>query len=230
MSATLDTVSRLVTEAFNNLSNEVKFLKDQLTQVQNQLSAMQAAAAAKATRSKSGATTHVGVTANGQAKVKFPNNTILWLKDKVITDPSYLPSKLSQRNYDNFANKHLPEFKDKSPTDQQKLLAEKIWRELQTLSESSSDQQSKNFASNIVDQLKKEWKAEKTAAEDKEKLTAGQTPLLTNGAIVADAPVLQLPQQVSAPQQSSLLMPAAQTLVTPVGIQLPLMPLSTLKL
>jgi hypothetical protein len=223
MAATLESVQSLLLQVLAEgraQREENKALREEVASLKAQLTANQVAQAsstARKTRSSTTTSTHIGTDATtGQASQapKFPSNTVLWVKDKAANDPNFLPQKMTPGNYNSMEAKHADKLKDiTSESDRRKRLAEIIWKELNELAEKSIHAETKEFATKLIEHLRKEWKDEKLAHEAQHPKAA---PQATSGVLVPDLAVMNAPAM-------TLTAPADQfSLVTPLNLSLSL--------
>lgn len=166
MSSVQDLVA-LLNQALTELRlchEENKGLQSQLTSLQAQVTAVQTTLSTPKTRStKASTSSHVGVSTNSSDEVRFPTNTVSWMKYKVAQDPKFLINVLSQTNYDKFVKRYEDnnELKDIAPADRNTKICEKVWKTLGDLSSQEGDSLSKEFANKILNVLRKSWKEER---------------------------------------------------------------------
>jgi hypothetical protein len=94
----------------------------------------------------------------------FPNNTVAWLRQKSQEDPNYLPRLLSSENYNNFVRRYEMQGQfDQIESNEEKNaeIAENIWKDMVMLMNRSTDNQTKQFATNFIEHLRKSWREEK---------------------------------------------------------------------
>ncbi len=195
MSYTLDSVVQLLNQALVELRvchDDNKALKEQLSQLQVQVSAVQNAAP-KSRGTKTAASSHVGV-ANAVPKSAFPPNTVVWLRAKCAADPNYLVPILGQGNFNNFVKKFedAGDLKGLEGSARDSKIGERIWKYLGELSEIEGQSKNKDFANHTLEFLRKSWKAEKTAFEAANP-TSVAPAATTSGTIVPDTPVMTSP-------------------------------------
>lgn len=215
MTATLESLQALLLQILaNQEEGTVRW-----NQVNAKLDSVQLACTTARKPRTAAQVTHVGTEAVlGQVSQtsKFPSNTVLWLKEKVASDADFLPRKMTQENYDLMVSKKAAEVKDvTNDVERRKKLAGLIWTELNNLANTSVHVGTKDFASKLVEHLRKEWKDEKTAfeASHPKQETVGQSQVL-----VPDLPVLN---QTSV-QLPSTTLADTSSLVTPFNLSLSL--------
>jgi len=92
---------------------------------------------------------------------RFPSNTIVWLEAKVCDDAKFFPSLIGLGNYENFKIKYQNELVDcADESDERVTLIRPIWKDLGALADNSPHPQTKDFAINIINYLRQQWKAD----------------------------------------------------------------------
>ena len=216
MAATLQSLYELLV----SMRTEQAAFQAAVTAKLDAIQAAQAAAPPRRPRSTAATTTHVGTDAvNGQSDTsdKPAANTILYIKAMHAKDPSFWSRKMTPGNYEAMEAKHADAIKDiANEVDRRKKLSELIWKELGELATKSKHKQTKDFALDLQDHLRKEWKDAKTAWEEAHpKVTSSAAS--TSTVLVPDMPVLN--QTVAQPQTltNEIQVPS---LVTPLNLSL----------
>jgi hypothetical protein len=94
----------------------------------------------------------------------FPTNTVAWLKQKAQNDANFLPRLIASENYnklvERLASQNQSNQKESSEEKASKI-AQNIWKNIQTLAESSNNGHDKQLATNFIEHLRKSWREEK---------------------------------------------------------------------
>lgn len=201
-SVSLDAVLQLLQQ----LNLKLDGLKDQVTALQN--------VPATKSRTKPSSTTPVGMGANGQQEKKYPINTLAWIKQECAANPAFFKTYIGDY-YDKLAARHAEELKNENQDVYHVKLGEKIWKDLKTLC-ASSDPETKQSSSQIVENLSNHWRAGKISYQATHPSSVVATPV--------EAPEgglkFQTPQLPTLPLDTPLL---AQSLIPPMSFQLPVM-------
>lgn len=165
--------------------------RELIVSLQTAVQALQAMQSApRATRkSANNSSTPAGVDpATGQTTEKPPTNTVSFLKKKAVEDPNYLPSIITQTNYDNIEHKYASELVGLSEVDKRKKMAQKVWTELGKLTEQAPTQSGRDSAVRLLKYFKDSWTKEKSSAPtDKAAAPASSTANgVTNGVTVPE--------------------------------------------
>jgi hypothetical protein len=201
MAAVANSSMDVLLNALSQLTLKVDNLTALAVSQSEKIASLQAAQSAPRTSRKSATVTSTpaGVDATtGQPVEKFPSNTILWLKKKAAENPKFLPSILSQPNYDAIEKKHAKELEGLTEVERAKKMAQKVWTELGELAEKASHVETRDHSAKLIKFFKDTWTAEKNAYKAANPTvaappTAPGVATQQGGVLVPDTPVFVQP-------------------------------------
>jgi hypothetical protein len=125
---------------------------------------------------------------------------------------------MTENNYRSMESKYAEKVKDLEGAERRKKLAEYIWKDLNDLSERSTHLDTKDFATKLLEFLRKTWKDEKDAWNKSHPTTATPTQ---NGVLMPDQTVLVQSMQAMQLTQPVLTFPGSDSaLVQPLSLNL----------
>ncbi len=86
------------------------------------------------------------------------SNTLLWMRFMQRKDPNFLANLLGQQNFDAITNRKKAELSGLTDDAYSDALANIVWRMMKELSEQPIDSDTRRFAKNMLEHLKRSWK------------------------------------------------------------------------
>ncbi len=193
-------------EAIAQLTQLVQQLHLKLDSVQAQLNAVQTAQAAKSRSSKT-TTTTVGLGSNGQPELKYPNNTLAFVRQQCATNTDFFKQYVGSY-YQGMIDRHKDKLPAPDSKDYQVKLGELLWKDLKEM-EKNNDPETKRSASAVIKKVEETWRAGKASFNAAKAASTSPSTDVEHG-LVAPVPV-----------QSQTLRLDTPALVQPLALHLP---------